>query len=95
MVWAFDFAVAEGEHIGFERELPAGDDLGQDDHDIVVGQETAGRYCNRFFRQLAYQFGELGLPRYVPLTVLLRGGRDLDEPVAARVQASHRAVNPH
>ena len=36
-----DFAVAEGQYIGFGRGFSAGGDLAEDDHDIVVGEEAA------------------------------------------------------
>jgi hypothetical protein len=45
-----DFAVAEREYIGFGCGFPAGGDLGEDDHDIVVGEETAGHYCKGLSR---------------------------------------------
>src|SRR5262249_44724657 len=38
-----DFAAAEGPHIGFGCGFSASSDLAEDDHVIVVGEETAGR----------------------------------------------------
>src|ERR1700741_1173237 len=44
------FAVAVGGHIGLGRGFSASGDLADDDHDIVVGEETAGRCCEGLLR---------------------------------------------
>src|SRR5271165_4621222 len=47
-----DFAVAEAVRIGLGCGFSEGGDYGEDDHDIVVGEESAGRYCEVLLRQL-------------------------------------------
>ena len=67
------FAVAVGELIGLESGFSAHADLREDDHDIVVGEETVGvilKFCSATFPNNSLT---ASLPRYVPLTVLLPG----------------------
>ena len=54
------FAVAEGDHIGLGCGFPAGGDLGEDDHDIIVGNETAGCCCEGLLGHLREKFRDLG-----------------------------------
>src|SRR5262245_45639831 len=51
-----DFAVAVGERIGLECGFSAGAHLREDDHDIVVGEETVGRYLKVLLGHLREQF---------------------------------------
>ena len=55
-----DFAVAEAERIGGGCGFSAGGDLGEDDHDIAVGEEAAGRYRQGLLGQLREHIRELG-----------------------------------
>jgi hypothetical protein len=45
-----EFAAPEGAHIGFGRGFSASGDLAEDDHEITVGGETAGRCCEGLLR---------------------------------------------
>ena len=44
-----DFAIAVGERIGLESGFSTRADLREDDHDIAVGEETAGPYLGHIF----------------------------------------------
>ena len=45
-----DFAAAKGGYVGFRRGFSASGYLAEDDHNILVGEETAGRCCEGLLR---------------------------------------------
>ena len=44
------FAAAVGQYIGYGRGFSASGDLAEDDHNILFGEETAGRCCEGLLR---------------------------------------------
>ena len=86
-----DFAIAVGERIGLESGFSARADLREDDHDIVVGEETAGRYLEVLLGDLPEQFLD---PVFAAICSADRVGTGYDELDAVVVVVQTVSTSP-